>query len=586
MIDVEQSREGNSPFQEQCNTARFFTGGGRGAVLDDMQVALDAKVDIVTLIGEEGSGKTMLCKMLQEQLGNAYQILYLPEIVGSFEAIVRISAQKCGVEYPEETNRADARRIFIDIVEGLRAKDQSLLIISDEAENMYLATLERLRKILDDTRANGGGLQLLFAGRKSFRTSLEQLALCDFDQVAEKQFFLSTLDDNETWEYLNFCVQDLRGESVQEIFSKEAAAKIASMGRGNLRLINIFAEESLQSSNADTSFMVLLDHVRDDERKKIVFPEKKKIVEKLPFSPKIAIAGAVVCFLFLLVLFFNRKEEEIDFIEPESRHEDVVIVEEQDAPVDAPEALQSSATQQEVASAEEVFVEPVAPEKVVEEQPAEEIAEPAAPTGEVEKPAISTDSGTEIEISPLPVMISPVEIVEEKKKMQEIEKPASLESVTITEIVADKKKRLVSQEEKPTIKAVAVPKKRVYPVQTHKGTASSSVDPELKSLVLAGDRWLAGKENTSFSIQLMALQSEHAEENLKRILAKPEYQKILPKLAMLKRPSNPPVIMVFYGLYPNMASARNARNTMPIFLRDRHPYPVSVRGAVEKVRVE
>lgn len=84
----------------------------------------------------------------------------------------------------------------------------------------------------------------------------------------------------------------------------------------------------------------------------------------------------------------------------------------------------------------------------------------------------------------------------------------------------------------------------------------------------------------------MALQSDQAEENLKRILAKPEYQEVLSKLVILKRPSNPPVVLVFYGVYLDMATARNARNNMPIFLRDRHPYPVSVRGAVEKARAE
>ena len=60
---------------------------------------------------------------------------------------------------------------------------------------------------------------------------------------------------------------------------------------------------------------------------------------------------------------------------------------------------------------------------------------------------------------------------------------------------------------------------------------------------------------------------------------------MLDKLVLLKRPSSPPVLLVFYGLYPDMAAARNARNNMPVFLSDRHPYPVSVRGAVEKARV-
>ena len=554
MIDVEQNSGGPAPFQEECNTARFFVGGGRGAVLDDMKAALAEPVDIVTLIGEEGSGKTMLCKMVQEQLTSSYKIIYLPQIVGSFEAIVRVAAQKCGVDYPAETNRADARRIFLDLMAALRSRGEKILIVSDEAENMYLATLERLRKILDDVTADGGGLQLLFAGRKSFRASLEQLELCEFNEVREKQFFLSTLDDNETWEYLNFCVQDLRGEAAQEVFTREAAGKIASMGRGNLRLINVFAEESLKSSSADTSFLVLLDHVRDDGVEEVLLPASKGLLEQLPFPPKFLFAGIVVCFLFLLVVFFGGVDDENSVVEEENFSTEEIVT------IDVPNPLLNEAgapPSSVVVTAVEGLTETLTAPPVVPEQ--------EAVKNEVKTPRY-------------PVAISPVEIVEKKEIMADV--PQFREQSKIT---ADKTKRIVLQPEKsgPTkpvkpVKVVAaVPVKPSYPV-----------DPALANLVIAGDRWLAGKEMTSFSIQLMALQSEQAEKNLKRILAEPEYQKVLSKLVMLKRPSNPPVVLLFYGVYPDMAAARNARNNMPIFLRDRHPYPVSVRGAVEKARAE
>jgi septal ring-binding cell division protein DamX len=65
-----------------------------------------------------------------------------------------------------------------------------------------------------------------------------------------------------------------------------------------------------------------------------------------------------------------------------------------------------------------------------------------------------------------------------------------------------------------------------------------------------------------------------------------EYKGIADKLVVLERPTNPPVVLVFYGMYPSMAAARNARNNMPIFLRKHHPYAISVRGAVEKASVD
>lgn len=545
MMDTEYKGVAGAPFQEECNTACFFTGGGRGAILDDIKAALVSGVDIVTLIGEEGSGKTMLCKMLQEQLHESCKTVFLPQIVGSFEAIVRVVAQECGVAYPAETTRADARKIFLDIVATFRSKGDSLVLINDEAENMYLATLERLRKILDDVNEDGGGLKLLFAGRKGLRVNLDQLAICDFVEVSEKQFFLSVLDDNDTWRYLNFCVQEGQNTEPQEVFTMEAASKIASMGRGNLRMINVFAEESLKSSGADTSFMVLLDHVKDDGREELLVPLSSEKFQ-LPFPRKYLFAGIFVFLLFLLVVLFSGGEEDEKLV---PKDEDTTL--KKVMVVDVPEPVSTGKVDR---------VERKITEKSVEHVESKAVVPAPAPETEPGKSPVERQ----------PVAISPVKIMEKKESLD----PQVPVLVPQSKISQGKKKRILSQPDK---------KNDFVPVAS--SPTSRVTDPALASLVRAGERWLAGKEDTRFSIQLMALQSEQAEENLKRIIAQAEYQKVLDRLVLLKRPSDPPVLLVFYGLYPDMAAARNARNNMPIFLRDRHPYPVSVRGAVEKAHV-
>ncbi len=174
---------------------------------------------------------------------------------------------------------------------------------------MYLATLERIRKIIDEVNAEGGGLQVLLAGRKSLGANLEQLALCNFEKISEKQFFLSALDDNETWNYLNFCVQGFRGNDQQEVFTKEASAKISSMGRGNLRLINMYAEESLQSSNADTSFLVLLDHVKDDGSGADLLSSTPGFLARLPLQPRYIAGGLAAGVVLLLIVLFSGDDE-------------------------------------------------------------------------------------------------------------------------------------------------------------------------------------------------------------------------------------------------------------------------------------
>ncbi|MBU0946508.1 MAG: AAA family ATPase [Proteobacteria bacterium] len=596
-MQTEKNRERVTPFQEDCNTSFFFFGGGRGAVYDDLKAAFQGGVDLITLIGEEGSGKTMLCKMLQEKWAFSGKILFLPQLAESFEDIVRVAAQECNAKFPVEANRADARNIFLELVASLRQQGESLLIICDEAEKMYLATLERIRKILDDVNREGGGLQVLLSGRASLLGNLEQLDLCNFEQISEKQFFLSPLNEDDTWKYLNFCMQAQEGNEPREVFSREAADKIASMARGNLRMINVLAEESLQSSTADTSFMVLLDHVKDSCPLEEMVPASPWILQRLPLSQKqmLAVGGAVLFLLFLIVVFSGDGDKEI--AEKAQTPEVSVVISQ---PV----------------SEKEVFDQRVADEgKEVEQAP-------SVPVAEVIEPPVMTIAPVEImddpslvkrdrvieEATPLLPVVEPPEPVHDPD--QQVESVAQIPLDLEGEVENEAEEDHAPQQRPEEIVATVVPEETVPELLAHGkvlpggGTKKIVVErgkqlsgakeqvsvkeeePALVSLIGAGEEWQAGAMDDQFTIQLMVLTSNQAEENLKRILSQEEYRDLVDDLVVLKRPSNPPVVLVFYGLYPSMAAAREARNTMPMVFRQHNPYAISVRGAVEKGRFQ
>ena len=65
------------PFKITPNTEVFFTGGNRGAVLDALIYAITSGEGIVKVVGEVGSGKTMLCRMLQIILPDKIESIFL-----------------------------------------------------------------------------------------------------------------------------------------------------------------------------------------------------------------------------------------------------------------------------------------------------------------------------------------------------------------------------------------------------------------------------------------------------------------------------------------------------------------------------
>ena len=101
--------------------------------------------------------------------------------------------------------------------------------------------------------------------------------------------------------------------------------------------------------------------------------------------------------------------------------------------------------------------------------------------------------------------------------------------------------------------------------------------------VKATSTWLAWAYRGGYTIQLMVLASENAEENLKKILADEKFYEIRENLYVLKKRSRK-TFYLFNGNYPDMGEARKARNAMPPFLKEIHPYALSIQDALKKTQ--
>lgn len=305
-------KSARQPFQDIVDTSIFFGGGARREIVDDIKAALNADVPLLTLTGTDGSGKTMLCRMVEQELKDDTEVLFFDQGAESFDEIVnRIAAQ---VELEDTEEVSDRNRQLEKAVEILNQENRRLIIILDGAENIFLATLERIRRMIDQVNNERLSLQLLFSGRPLFALNFKQLGIISFKVVEEKHFSLDPLDGKDTHLYLNHCL-DVSDTEEQKRFSLAQAVEIADIARGNFRLINQLAGKFLDLKRlAGENGAALDDEYDDDGSGSAGLGNVDLDFLKVPrIGARWYAAGAVIVALILIrVLFWGGDEEEAE----------------------------------------------------------------------------------------------------------------------------------------------------------------------------------------------------------------------------------------------------------------------------------
>ena len=165
MIEIKKSSESIevSPFQEEFVLDNFFVGANRVEVLSQVKEAMQDGIVLMVITGEEGSGKTMLCRVLEHEVSPLCETVFFPQAVDSFEDVLQLVLK--GLHLDAESKNID--HTLDQISSFLVDQSIDLLLIFDEAENIFLATLERIRKMLDRINDSGARMFIIFSGRET-----------------------------------------------------------------------------------------------------------------------------------------------------------------------------------------------------------------------------------------------------------------------------------------------------------------------------------------------------------------------------------------------------------------------------------
>ncbi len=249
------------PFRITPNTEFFFSGGNRGPILEALIYAISQGEGIVKVTGEVGSGKTMLCNMLQSRLPANVETVYIANPSVSPEEIIHAVALELHLKPPRDAGHLELMQLIHAHLLERHAEGKQVVMFVEESQSMPIATLEEIRLLSNLETAHSKLLQIVLFGQPELEDNLRGMNIRQLRERITHSFRLSPLKQNEIGEYLSFRLR-AAGYRGPDLFSPAVIRAMAKASGGLTRRINLIADKALLAAFAENTHTVKLKHVR------------------------------------------------------------------------------------------------------------------------------------------------------------------------------------------------------------------------------------------------------------------------------------------------------------------------------------
>jgi len=232
------------PFSNAPATHLFYANKQHESILEKLYYAADSMKGLAVVVGNAGSGKTMLARRLLNRLQGesfkaALMVIVHSEISASW-LLQRIALQM-GVQKPSNDKLTLLSQLYRKLMQ-IKESGKKAVILIDEAQMLKsVEIMEEFRGLLNLEVPGHKLISFVFFGLPELDNCLK------LDQPLKQRVSLrqelSYLDQQSTCEYIKHRLK-LCGSS-EEVFTSEALEIIFHFSNGTPRLINTICDNAL-----------------------------------------------------------------------------------------------------------------------------------------------------------------------------------------------------------------------------------------------------------------------------------------------------------------------------------------------------
>lgn len=231
------------PFAVPPDPEYLFLSDKHKKALSNLEYSIVNKAAFTVITGEVGSGKTTLVRELIRKLGNDVEVGLVSNVnISTFEELLQWILYSFELDYVDK-DKVELFDVFTEYVIDTYAANKRVVLIIDEAQNLSADVLEQLRMLSNINADKHKVLQLILVGQPNFWDTLRRPELLQFVQRIEVDYFLSSLDLEETKQYIQHRLSVAGGNP--DLFEPDTYLPIWKCTNGVPRLINILCGMAL-----------------------------------------------------------------------------------------------------------------------------------------------------------------------------------------------------------------------------------------------------------------------------------------------------------------------------------------------------
>jgi MSHA biogenesis protein MshM len=250
------------PFTITPDTSYFFAHASHQEALNTLLVAVRSGEGFIKVVGEVGTGKTLLCRKLMGALETEqFVTAYIPNPYLQPMTLLLAIADELGVSYPQGVTQHQLLKLLTQYLIETTAQGRRVVVCLDEAQAMPVLTLESLRLLTNLETERRKLIQVVLFGQPELNARLDRASVRQLKQRITFSCALKPLTRADTEYYLahRLSVAGHRGPS---LFGADAVRRLHRASGGVPRLINILAHKALMAAFGEGARTVGAAHVR------------------------------------------------------------------------------------------------------------------------------------------------------------------------------------------------------------------------------------------------------------------------------------------------------------------------------------